>query len=354
MPSQPMVAAEATLENLSTAVIVVDRLGHIAYMNASSEALFGISLKQASQRSLGSLLPGMDELTELVLRALAEQHSFGCDLTLLLPQQDYLQVEVVCSVSPIPDGRDQVIAEFSDASRLRQFDRETALIRQRGVSRQMIRQLAHEIRNPLGGLRGAAQLLERKLETSELKEYTSVIIGEADRLKNLTEQLLGSSQPIRYSPINVHKLVERVMSLVSAETTEGIKLVRDYDPSLPTFNADGDQLIQAFLNIARNAIQAMGDSGTLSVRTRAMTNFDIGAKRHRLVASIEFQDDGPGIDREIEDSIFFPLVTHRPGGTGLGLPLAQDLVHRHRGLIEFRSEPGRTVFSVRLPIEATP
>lgn len=348
--TQPPAAAEAILENLSTAVVIVDRASCIEYMNASSEALFGISRRQAGQRPLGALVPGLDELTELVQRALAEEHSFGCDLSLVLPQRDHLQIEVACRIAPLTDVRDRAIAEFFDATQSRQLDREKALIRQRSVSQRIIRQLAHEVRNPLGGLRGAAQLLERQLDTPELKEYTQVIIGEADRLKALTENLLGPTRPIQRFEVNIHELTERVLRLLEAEAPGGISLVRDYDPSLPTVEADRDQIMQAFLNIARNAVQAMGDSGRLTLRTRVLTNFVIGTEQYRLVASIEFEDDGPGIAREIEDSIFYPLVTDRADGTGLGLPLAQDCIHRHGGLIEFQSDPGRTVFTVRLPI----
>ncbi len=344
--------ADAILENLSTAVVIVDQASCIVYMNASSEALFGISRRQAGQRPLAALVPGLDELTALVRRALAEEHSFGCDLSLVLPQRDHLQIDVVCRIAPFTDVRDRVIAEFYDATQLRQLDREKALIRQRSVSQRIIRQLAHEVRNPLGGLRGAAQLLERKLDAPELKEYTRVIIAEADRLKALTEDLLGPVRPAQRREINIHELTERVLCLIEAEASGGIELSRDYDPSLPTIAADPDQIMQAFLNIARNAVQAMGDSGHLTVRTRVLTHFVIGTESYRLVASIEFEDDGPGIAQEIEDSIFYPLVTNRAGGTGLGLPLAQDCIHRHGGLIEFQSDPGHTVFTVRLPIDA--
>ena len=190
MPTQSPVAAEAILENLSTAVVIVDQAGCIVYMNASSEALFGISRRQAGQRPLGAIVPGLDELTDLVHRALAEEGSFGCDLSLVLPQRDHLQIEVTCRITQLADTRERAIAEFFDVTQLRQYDREKSLIRQRGVSRRIIRQLAHEVRNPLGGLRGAAQLLERKLDAPELKEYTQVIIREADRLQVLTEELL--------------------------------------------------------------------------------------------------------------------------------------------------------------------
>jgi len=216
----------------------------------------------------------------------------------------------------------------------------------------MIRQLAHEIRNPLGGLRGAAQLLERELPTPELREYTRIIIGEADRLTSLTDSLLGPIRSPQRQLLNLHEILERVIVLIASEQRDAVRLVRDYDPSLPPLSADPDQLIQSLLNVARNAMQAAGPDGHIVFRTRVLGNFAIGQIRHKLVASIEIEDDGPGIPAEIADSIFYPLVTGRPDGTGLGLPISQDLVSRHGGLIEFQSRPGKTVFMVRLPIHS--
>lgn len=213
----------------------------------------------------------------------------------------------------------------------------------------MIRQLAHEIRNPLGGLRGAAQLLERELPTAELREFTRIIIGEADRLTALTDSLLGPVRRPQRQDVNVHEVLERVLALIGSERREDVQLCRDYDPSLPAFSADPDQLIQALLNLARNAMQAIGPGGRVQFRTRALTNFAIGAIRHKLVISIEVEDDGPGVPAELAESIFYPLVTGRSDGTGLGLSISQDLVSRHGGLIEYQSRPGKTVFAVHLP-----
>ena len=252
-----------------------------------------------------------------------------------------------------PLGPEQLLVEFVDATQSRQIDRENALISQRKASKRIIRQLAHEVRNPLGGLRGAAQLLERRLGDPELQEYTRVIIGEADRLTALTENLLGPTRKPVLAPVNLHELIERVLLLVENEAPPEVRIVRDYDPSLPEVRADHDQLVQVFLNLARNALQAIGETGRLTIRTRVLVNFVIGVEPHRLVASVEIEDDGPGISTDITDSIFYPLVTDRDGGTGLGLPLAQDIAHRHGGIIEFESEPGRTVFMVRLPLEAS-
>ncbi len=247
-----------------------------------------------------------------------------------------------------------MLVELSDATQWRQIDREHALISQRDASRRMIRQLAHEIRNPLGGLRGAAQLLERELPTPELREFTRIIIGEADRLTALTDSLLGPVRRPQRQTVNVHEVLERVVALIASERRDAVQVFRDYDPSLPPLSADPDQLIQALLNIARNALQSVGADGHVLFRTRALTNYPIGAVRHKLVVSIEIEDSGPGVPTDLAESIFYPLVTGRTDGTGLGLPISQDLVSRHGGLIEYQSRPGKTVFMVRLPLGTVP
>jgi two-component system nitrogen regulation sensor histidine kinase GlnL len=214
----------------------------------------------------------------------------------------------------------------------------------------MVRQLAHEIKNPLGGLRGAAQLLDRQLESEELQEYTSVIISETDRLVDLVDTLLGPGGPPNKQPANIHELLEYVMRVIRTEIGDKLTIRRDYDPGLPLIALDRDQILQALLNIVRNAVNALEGHGEITLRSRAIMNFTIGDTRHRVVASIEIEDDGPGIPPDLQDSVFYPLVTSRPEGTGLGLPAAQELISRHGGLIEFESRPGRTTFFIRIPI----
>ena len=215
----------------------------------------------------------------------------------------------------------------------------------------MIRQLAHEIKNPLGGIRGAAQLLERQLADPEQREYTDVIISETDRLASLVDTLLGPGGPPNKKPVNIHELLEYVVRIVAAEDTRKLTIHRDYDPGLPLIDLDRDQMVQAFLNLVGNAAAALDGQGTITLRSRAVTNFTIGNIRHRVIASIEIEDDGPGIPAELQDTVFYPLVTSKPEGTGLGLPAAQELLSRHGGLIEFESRPGRTLFAVRIPLE---
>ena len=241
---------------------------------------------------------------------------------------------------------------MSDVTRRSRISRENALLIQHGAGRQMIRQLAHEIKNPLGGLRGAAQLLERQLDSDELREYTAVIISEADRLAALVDTLLGPGGPPNKQLVNLHELLEYVLRLVEPELGGSVHTHRDYDPGLPDIELDRDQLVQALLNLVQNAITALAGQGRLTLRTRAIMNFTIGNIRHPVVASIEIEDDGPGIPQDLQDSVFYPLVTSHPQGTGLGLPAAQELISRHGGLIEFESRPGRTVFQVRIPLDS--
>lgn len=334
------------LAGLATAVLIVDGNGSLCYLNAGAEGLLGLSARSSLGRPLHMLVPGLDQVEALLDRVTAGGETFG-QIISISPGYGGDAIEVACHLSPGP-GR-QVIVELSDATPWRQIDREHALISQREASRRMIRQLAHEIRNPLGGLRGAAQLLERELPTPALREFTRIIIGEADRLTALTDSLLGPVHGSNRRAVNVHELLERVVVLVAGERPSGVAIVRDYDPSLPVLSADPDQLMQVVLNIARNALQAMGAAGTLVFRTRVLANSPIGAVRHKLVLCMEIEDDGPGVPPELAESIFYPLVTSRRDGTGLGLAIAQDLVSRHDGLIECQSRPGRTVFAIRLP-----
>jgi two-component system nitrogen regulation sensor histidine kinase GlnL len=249
----------------------------------------------------------------------------------------------------------RLLLELEDITQHRRLTRESALLAQVGGSRLMVRQLAHEIKNPLGGLRGAAQLLERELLDPALREYTRIIISEADRLTQLLNSLLGPGNPPAKQLVNVHELLERVYQLLRNEAPAEIMIERDYDPSLPALTLDPHHIIQAMLNLGRNAIQALASGATtaprLTLRTRATSHRSLGARRHRPVASVQFEDNGPGVPPEIRDTLFYPLVSGRADGSGLGLAIAQDLVSRHGGLIEFDSMPGRTTFVISLPMD---
>jgi two-component system nitrogen regulation sensor histidine kinase GlnL len=291
------------------------------------------------------------ELQDILTRVIRSGDHYANEMR-LAPTEVHAKERVVdCRVSPLAIEPVALLVEITDVTRRNRISRENALLIQHGAGRQMIRQLAHEIKNPLGGIRGAAQLLERQLPDEELKEYTEVVISEADRLAGLVDTLLGPGGPSDKQPLNLHELIEYVVRLVEAESDSRVAIHRDYDPGLPDIDLDRDQMIQAILNLIRNALVALDGSGTLTLRTRAVSNFTIGNVRHRVIASIEIEDDGPGIPQDMQDSVFYPLVTSRPEGTGLGLPAAQELISRHKGLIEFESKPGRTVFFVRIPLD---
>jgi len=342
------------LENLSTGLVVLDATLSVAYANPAAEQMLGVSFQQMARRPLLTAAPALAPLQPLLRLALETGQGFARrSLAVAQPQEAEGDAVLDCSVS-VPDaaqGRPQVLLEFVDASRRVRMDRENALLAQLEASRSIVRQLAHELRNPLGGIRGAAQLLDRQLDSSAQKDYTGLIIREVDRLAALTTALLGPERPPSREQVNVHQLLEHVRQLAEAEAGKGVTIERDYDPSLPPVNVDKGQIIQAMLNIVKNAIAVMGNEGRLVFRTRALMNETIGSVSHRLVACVEIEDNGPGVPDEIRQTLFYPLVTGREGGSGLGLAVAQNLVGRHGGLIEFASRPGRTIFRMLFPIE---
>ncbi len=342
------------LENLNTAVLVVDGDLTLRAINPAGEMLFETGARQAIGQPLVHLLARNQALIEAVHQTLVSGHPFTeHGLRLGVPVNRLVTVD--CTVTPLlgPDGGGEVILEISPIDRLLRLAREESRHDQHAASRAVIRGLAHEIKNPLGGLRGAAQLLERELPSEPLKEYTRIIIHEADRLRNLVDRMVGPNAPLRKRPTNIHQVMDHVRRLIRAEVTHGVHIVHDFDPSIPEFAADAEQLIQAALNIARNAVQALNGTGTIHFRTRIERQFTIGQKRHRLAVCAEIEDDGPGVPDELRESIFYPLVTGKADGTGLGLSIAQDIVHQHGGTIEFMSRPQQTVFRIYLPLENT-
>jgi len=353
-----LVDPDRILDGLSTSVLIVDQARTLLYLNVAAETLFGVSRNQARGRPLAEFLVDATGLDAIVERALQTWRPFSRRELALRPVYGEAELVVDCTVAPYEEANTpaSVLIEISDATQHQRITRETALLTQIGGSRAMIRQLAHEIKNPLGGLRGAAQLLERQLADASMREYTSVIISEADRLATLVDTLLGPGHHPRKELVNIHELLQHVGHLLAAEASPNIVVERDYDPSLPPLRLDRHQIIQAMLNLGRNAVQAITQNGNaggrITLRTRVLINETIGTRRHRLVASVQFEDTGPGVPDSLRDTLFYPLVTGRSDGTGLGLAVAQDLVSRHDGLIEFESRPGSTVFTILLPFHA--
>jgi two-component system nitrogen regulation sensor histidine kinase GlnL len=354
------VAAEnpgALLDELATSVFVLDADRRVKYLNAAAQALLAVGASQALGRRLHELAEGAENLLPLFDLVLAGVDT-AAQRELALPGPGGVERVLDCTVTRTVHAVHGVrlIVEIKDMTQHRRLTRENALLAQLGGSRLMVRQLAHEIKNPLSGLRGAAQLLQRELADNELREYTRVIINEADRLTILLDSMLGPGRLPSKRRISVHELLEHVYQLLRGEAKPLVLIERDYDPSLPPITVDPDHIIQAMLNLGRNALQALGNAPLnaprLVLRTRAAPNASLAATRHRLVLSIQFEDNGPGVPAEIRDTIFYPLVSGRADGTGLGLGIAQDLVSRHEGLIEFDSAPGKTVFTISLPAEA--
>lgn len=342
------------LDALATGVLVLGADFSVLHANVAAQGLLAIGLNQARGRAVDELFADPAPLLHVLTHVREHRETAqDCDLSLrpIGLTRDPQRVDV--SVSPLegPGGRRQYLLEISDAAPRARLNRDSELRARLESSRMMTRQLAHEIKNPLGGLRGAAQLLSKELPDDALREYTQVIINEADRLTALVDQMVAPSRPPRKTRLNIHEICEHVRSLLQAEAAAEVTVERDYDPSLPEGQFDRDQLVQALLNLGRNALQALGHRGRIVLRTRALPNAHIGLVRHRLVARIDVIDDGSGVPDSIRSTLFYPLVTARPDGTGLGLAVSQELVNRNGGMIEFESEPGRTVFSLLLPID---
>jgi two-component system nitrogen regulation sensor histidine kinase GlnL len=247
----------------------------------------------------------------------------------------------------------RLVLEFHPVEQQMKIAREERMLLQQQANQELIRNLAHEIKNPLGGIRGAAQLLEYELPRPGLKEYTQVIIKESDRLQSLMDRLLTPSRLPHFAPVNIHEVLERVRRLTLAEYPQGIVIRRDYDLSLPELMGDHEQLIQAILNIVRNAVQAMRGKGEILLCTRVARQVTLARRLHRLAIRLQIVDNGPGIADAIREKIFYPLVSGREGGSGLGLTLAQTFVNQHQGTIECDSRPGHTCFTLLLPLTNT-
>jgi two-component system, NtrC family, nitrogen regulation sensor histidine kinase GlnL len=345
------------LDNLSTAILVLDSDLRLQYINLAAESLLAISGRQFNHAFVGEIFINAEQDIIEIRQAMADQHSFTKRKTQLhLLHGKSMQVDY--TVTPLTDFDDAaVLLEIQGMNYAERISRGETLISTHETTRELVRGLAHEIKNPLGGIRGAAQLLAAELPDSDLTDYTNVIIEEADRLHKLVDRLVGSRKPIEFRKLNVHEVLERVRNLIEAEVRDmDITVVRDYDPSIPEILGDSEQLIQALLNIVRNAVQALESphvihrSGLIDLKTRIMRNITIGSTFHRLVVCLEVKDNGPGVPPELIDNIFFPMISGRAEGTGLGLSIAHSIVNQHKGIIECKSVPGETRFLIYLPV----
>ncbi len=342
------------IENLNVAVFVFDTNFRVKYINPAAEMLCAISARQGKEMSSYDLFGGPNRLTAVLEKARDNGHPLTeREIELSLIKRNNITVD--CTVTPLrePNQDEILIVELQQIDRQLRILRDEHLLQQQQATSAMVRGLAHEINNPLGGLRGAAQLLQRELPNESLYEYTRVIISEADRLQNLLARLLGPNTAPRKRLCNIHELIEHVRTLVSTDIPQAVIINRDYDPSIPELYLDADQIIQAVLNITRNAVQAMDEQGEIVLRTRTVRQFTIGGRRHKLALRIDIIDNGPGIPPAIAETLFFPMVSGRVEGTGLGLSIAQSLVNLHGGIIEFTSRPGNTKFTLLLPLDQT-
>lgn len=335
------------LNSLMNSILLVDDALAVHYANPAAQQL----LAQSSRKLFGAPLPELLSYFSLNISLMRESLNTGQgfidnEVTLVIDGRAHI---LSLSAQRMPDGL--ILLEMSPMDNQRRLSQEQLQHAQQVAARDLVRGLAHEIKNPLGGLRGAAQLLNRALPDPALTEYTTVIIEQADRLRNLVDRLLGPQQPGMHVTDSIHKVAERVVNLVKLELPENVTLVRDYDPSLPDLTHDPDQLEQVLLNIVRNALQALGEQGgEITLRTRTAFQLTLHGERYRLAARIDVEDNGPGIPPQLQDTLFYPMVSGREGGTGLGLSIARSLIDQHSGKIEFNSWPGHTEFSVYLPI----
>ncbi len=346
------------LDLLASAVIALDNDERIFYVNPAAEQLLETSLRSLQQQTLSEAFINGAELELSCRQAIEHQFSdMRQDVMLERAGREALHVHMIVSALDRPDM--SVLIEFRENIQQRRFDREERLLDQSLANKELIRNLAHEIKNPLGGIRGAAQLLEMELperHLKELREYTQVIIKESDRLQILVDRLLAPHRrPLIAGDVNIHEVLERVRSLILAEFPNGLEVRRDYDLSVPEFRGDKEQLIQAALNIAHNAAQALsariaaGDA-LLTFRTRVARQVTLAKVRYRLALDLHIIDNGPGIAPDIMERIFYPLVSGREGGSGLGLTLAQTFVQQHMGVIECESRAGCTDFRIQIPL----
>ena len=350
-----MAAAYTGLDLLATAVVALDAAYTVRYANQAAENLLGTGARSLLGQRFSGLFVDHAALDSMLAEALAVHWSSRAR-TVDYDRPGREPMPLSCVVTPVDVPGTPLLVELRPIQEQLRLEREERLLDQQETTRELLRNLAHEIKNPLGGLRGSAQLLERELERADLKEYTQVIIKEADRLQVLLDRLLTPRRAVQLTQVNIHEVLERVRSLVQAEFPAGISVLRNYDPSVPDMVGDIEQLIQAVLNVVRNAAQALlsganaGRGGTIILRTRSARQVTIARQRHKLALELQVMDDGPGVPEDIRDRVFNPLVSGREGGSGIGLALVQTYVQNHGGVVEFDSRPGRTVFTLLLPL----
>ena len=352
---QAQQALASLVNHLTTAIVLLNARMEIVALNLAAENLFRVSQHQMQLEPISNLLSLDPLLKQQLEHSSTHQQSFT-SRDIQIQQANGRRLSVDLSVTAV-DEQGSLALEIQPLERVKRLTQEARMTTQQQASSNLVRNLAHEIKNPLGGIRGAAQLLQRELNPT-LHEFTDIIISEADRLRDLVDRLVGPQRQTQKQHCNIHQILDKIDQLLRAEAGEQVRLIRDYDPSLPELLIDANQMTQVFLNVGRNALQALMEhqvsGGQISLKTRAVRRFTIGHTCHRLACCVSISDNGPGINADLKEDIFFPLVTHRAQGTGLGLSIAQSLIQQHQGLIECDSQNGQTCFNIYLPMETLP
>ncbi|MGZ9899711.1 nitrogen regulation protein NR(II) [Shewanella gaetbuli] len=339
------------LNNLVTAVLVIDANLKPCFANAAAEQLLAVANHKLLELRLTDLYQQLGVEEHILRDAVASNQGITVNTAPLITL-DGQHHTVDLTLIPIEDQQNLSILELRQVDQQRRIHQQLNMDAQQEAAQFLVRNLAHEIKNPLGGLRGAAQLLSRELESAELKEFTHLIIEQADRLRSLVDRLLGPQRPTQHTEHNIHQVVQKVLKLVEMALPENINLTRDYDPSIPDILMDADQLQQAVLNIVQNAIQALEKSGgKILIRTRTQHQVTIGTQRYKVVLALSIIDNGPGIPADLLDTLFYPMVTGREEGSGLGLSIAHNIARLHGGRIDCKSAPGQTEFIITLPLQ---
>lgn len=352
------------LDSLALAVFLLDKDLFVQYLNPAAEEIVCTGVRHALNRLLTDFIQDTDgELIQHIKDSIERGHPIT-QREVCIKRMGGSDITIDCSITPMltKDKGTICMLEIYQVDRMVKISREENLLSEMQATQSMLRGLAHEIKNPLGGLRGAAQLLAGELSDASLREYTDVIISEADRLHKLVDRMFGPNIIPAKKQLNIHHVMEHIRHLALAETPTGIEFKVDYDPSIPDIYADRDLLVQAILNVVRNAVRSVignvsnenstKESGRVNLKTRILRQYTLGDVMHRLVVEISITDNGPGIKEELKSQIFFPMVSGNEDGTGLGLPISQNLINLHDGLIEFDSVPGNTEFRVLLPVNS--
>ncbi len=356
---------ETLIENLDSSLIVVDRQQIVQRVNVAAETLFAKSRRYLLGQPLSDVVP-VDKISSYIDQCFTNNAHFTLrEVALEIDQKESLvDLTLQCVLSDghkprngqqLAESEPVVLIEINSINRISRFMREKNQVERQQSFRLMMRGLAHEIKNPLGGIRGAAQLLDREIKDESRRQLTGILIKEADRLTRLVDRVMGSREQLKPTLLNIHEVLEHVLHLVSVKSPHELVIHRNYDPALPEISVDREQMIQAALNIVGNAVEAQEGKETTVIGIH--TEFDrfvtINRETYRQGLNIKIWDAGDGVPAELHDILFDPLITSRSNGSGLGLSITQEIVQRHKGIVQLEDFHGKTCFSISLPYLST-